>query len=166
MSPKKEVKSNILIENARLIFRNFEGRAGKFNPPGIRSFGVLLEDDTAETLQKDGWNVKWLEPREEGDPPQALLNVKVQFPAAGSGGSRPKIVAITSGGRTILDEESVKMLDWAEIESVDLAIRPYNWDVNGKTGVKAYLKTMYVTLVEDEFEAKYNQNYDEEEPPF
>lgn len=159
---KKEITSNVIVENAKLIFRNFAGKPDKYNPQGFRTFCVKLEDDVAKTLEKDGWNIKWLEPREDGDPLQAIISVKVQY-----GSIRPKIVTITSVGRTILDEDSVSMLDWAEMETVDLVIRPYNWEVSGKTGVKAYVKTMYVTLVEDEFEAKYRDDVPSaDESPF
>ena len=144
------VNKNIVIENARIGFRNFSGEEGRFNPKGKRNFCVFLDTELGEKLQDDGWNIKWLEPREEGDEPQAYLQVAVSyehFP--------PKIVQITSRGQTILDEDMVGVLDWAEIENVDLIIRPYNWKVNGKSGVKAYLKTMYVTIYEDEFAQKY-----------
>ena len=33
---------------------------------------------------------------------------------------RQKIIMITSHGKTILDETSVALLDWAEIQEVDL----------------------------------------------
>ena len=144
------VEDNIRIEGARIGFRNFSGEEGRFNPKGRRNFCVFLEEDIAKDMEKEGWNVKWLQPREEGDEPQAYLQVKVVF-----GKIPPKIVLVTGKGKTRLDEDTVNILDWAEIQNVDLVIRPYNWEVNGNTGVSAYIKTMYVTLREDEFESKY-----------
>ena len=52
-------------------------------------------------------------------------------------------------------QDSVKTLDWAEIEKADIAINPYEYDVQGRHGIKAYLKTMYVTIQEDDFEDRY-----------
>jgi hypothetical protein len=111
---------------------------------------VFLDPKIAEDLVADGWNVRYLEPRDPDDEKQAYLQVAVNFSNV-----PPKIIVITSKNKTTLEETTVNMLDWAEIENVDLIIRPYNWDVNGKSGVKAYIKSMYVTLVEDEFEKKY-----------
>lgn len=144
------VEDNIRIEGARIGFRNFSGEEGRFNPKGRRNFCIFLEEDIAKDMEKEGWNVKWLQPREEGDELQAYLQVKVVF-----GKIPPKIVLVTMRGKTRLDEDTVNILDWAEIQNVDLVIRPYNWEVNGNTGVSAYIKTMYVTLKEDEFESKY-----------
>ena len=144
------VNKNIVIENARIGFRNFSGKEGKFNPAGRRNFCVFLETELARTLESDGWNIRWLQPRDESEDEQAYLQVAVSYDNI-----PPKIILVTSNGKSQLDEDSVNILDWAEIENVDLIIRPYKWDVNGKSGVKAYVKSMYVTLVEDEFENKY-----------
>ena len=144
------VNKNLVIENAKIGFRNFAGKEGKFNPAGRRNFCIFLESQMGEDLLNDGWNVRWLEPRDEGEERLAYIQVAVSFDKI-----PPKIVLVTSHGKTQLDESSVNILDWAEIQNVDLIIRPYNWDVNGKSGVKAYVKSMYVTLVEDEFESKY-----------
>lgn len=155
------VEGKINIENARIGFRNFSGKGGTFNPEGRRNFCVFLDTKLGEQLESDGWNIKWLQPRDEGDAPTPYLQVAVSYTNI-----PPRVVLVTSNGKTLLDEKTINMLDWAEIENVDLSIRPYNWEVRGKSGVKAYVKTMYITVVEDEFESKYHEVPSQEELPF
>lgn len=145
--------NTVIMEGVRIVFRNFSGKEGQYNREGDRNFAVLLDDNVANTMAEDGWNVKWLKPREdaeEGEEDQAYLQVSVNFK-----GRPPRIVMITSRGRTNLDENSIEMLDWADIQNVDLIVRPYEWNVNGKTGIKAYLQSIYVTIEEDALEQKY-----------
>jgi hypothetical protein len=142
--------NHVTMEDVRIIFRNFAGREGMYNRAGDRNFAVILDDKSAADLSKDGWNVKWLKAREEGEREQAYLQVSVNFK-----GRPPKVCMITSRGRTMLAEDDVEILDWADIVTVDCIVRPYEWAVNGKTGVKAYLQSLYVTISEDELELKY-----------
>lgn len=146
----REEAKKFMIEDAEIMFRNFIGKEGPYNREGERSFAVKLDPETAETLANDGWNVKTLGPREEGDEPVPYVQVSVRFDIM-----PPTVFMITSTGRVRLDEDSVGVLDWANIQTVDLIVRGYDWVVRDKTGTKGYLKSMYVTIEEDELERKY-----------
>ncbi len=140
-----------MIEDARLIFRNFTGKEGQYNREGDRNFAVVLPPDVAEEMMKDGWNVRLLAAREEGDEDTPYIQVAVNF-----SNRPPRVVMITSNSRTNLDEGSVEVLDWADVRVADLIARGYEWNVNGKTGVKAYLQSLFVTIEEDALERKYD----------
>lgn len=149
--------NRITIENARLIFRDFTGERNRFNSD--RTFGVVLDPDFADELERDGWNVKRLPPREDGDEPLCFLQVKVTF-----GKVPPKIVLVNGRSKKqMLDEKTVGILDWIQIENADLIIRPFNYDFNGHSGTKAYLSTLYVTKATDSLEEKYADIPDEDE---
>ena len=146
---------NLLMENAQILFRNFAGKEGLYNAEGDRNFCVLLDDETAQSMINDGWNVKELKPRDD-DPPQKYIQVSVKY--RGRSGAKvrpPRIVMITSKGRTDLTEDETELLDYVDIAKVDLIVRPFQWAVSGKTGTKAYLQSLYITIAEDALALKY-----------
>lgn len=141
------------IDDARIIFRNFEGRPDQFTREGDRSFSLMIPNqEIAEALMEDknefgvGWNVKIKEPRDEGDEPFRHLKVKVKFNGRG-----PNIYLVNGGIKRQLDEESVAMLDDIDIDHVDLDIRPY--DDEGRFGPfrAAYLQNMQVYMRSNRF---------------
>lgn len=147
-----EVKT-FMVEGAPIIFRNFAGKESQYNREGDRNFAVILDPAIAEDMLKDGWNVRYLESREEGEDPTPYVSVAVSFK-----NRPPRIVLLTATSRTQLDENSVEVLDWADIQTADLIARSYEWTVNGKTGIKAYLQSLFVTINEDLLEQKYAIN--------
>ena len=123
---------------------------------------IRIDDpDFARQLRNEGWNVKQLRPRDDDEEGTYYLQVKVSYKVI-----PPKVYMIAGKKKTLLDEEAINTLDFAEINTSDLIITPYNWEINGKKGVKAYLKTAYVTIEQDAFAAKYAEEEAPEEVPF
>jgi len=143
---------NILeIENARIIYRNFEGVASKYNREGDRNFAVIIpNEEIKDELVEAGWTVKIKPPREEDEEPFMFLPVKVKFNNRG-----PAAYLVSGDQVTKLNESTIGMLDDIDIASVDMDIRPYDWEVNGKTGRSAYLQAINVIQNIDRFGARY-----------
>ena len=149
------------IDGRQIIFKNFEGRGDKFNREGDRNFSLRIDDEnTADALVKEGWNVRIKEGRDEDEGPFMRLPIKVKFTNYG-----PNVYLRTGDRVNELNEESIACLDNIEIDSVSMDIRPYDWDVNGRTGRTAYLQSMEVVQRIDRFAARY-ANKNNEEVPF
>lgn len=141
---------NRTLEDVTIAFRNFAGKEDVYNREGDRNFAILLGPDLAQEMEQDGWNVKYLKEREEGDGQQAYIQVAVSYK-----NRPPKICMITSKGMTYLTEDEVELLDWADIETADVTLNPYEWAINNKSGVKAYLHALYVKIEEDYLQSKW-----------
>ena len=147
----------VTFEGASITYRNFSGLEGRFNAKGNRNFTLILGEEAARAMEADGWNIRWQKPYEEGDPERPILEVSLKYRTRDGAELRrpPRVVLITGRGKTPLDEDMVSLLDWAEITNVDLIINPSYWEVQGRSGIKAYVQSLYVTIREDPLELKY-----------
>lgn len=139
------------IEDARIIYRNFAGVGSKYNREGDRNFAVIIPNqEIADELIADGWAVKIKPPRDEDDSPFMYLPVKIKFNNRGP-------AAYVKSGNSVqrLNEDTIGMLDEIDIQSVDMDLRAYDWEVNGKTGRSAYLQAINVIQNIDRFGAQY-----------
>ena len=152
------------IDDARIIYRNFAGAASKFNREGDRNFSIVIPDqEMADALVNEGWNVKIKAPREDGDVPFMTLPVKVKFNDRG-----PNVYLQTGNRMNRLDEDSIACLDQIDIVSVDLDVRPYDWVLyegtkDEKRGRSAYLQSIKVVQDIDRFASRFaEEEYPEE----
>lgn len=164
------VKDPIVMRDAIIINRNFEGRPEKpYNPQGKRNFTLVIDNEEfAHILKDDGWNVKIKESSDPDEPAVGYLSVTVKF----DGKNPPKVIQVTNrNGKqkmTPLNEHNISLLDSASIRDVKVEIVPYNWEMKNPKdgtidrGVRAYLRTMYFELIEDCFAADYYKEDEED----
>lgn len=151
----------LTFENVNLRALNFGGTL--FSNPGERlkrSFGFDLDRETGLHLLQEGWPVKQTKPWDgmpEDWEPTLWMKTNVSFPQPGQRFQPPKIVQITKRGMITLDEDAVKVLDYAPMLSVDLSIRARHWvyTATGNEGFSAELSEMYATLDESPLAVKY-----------
>lgn len=139
----------VKIYNAYILpggWRNFSGKKDRYNQNGNSFFNIRFSEEQARELEEAGWPVKWDEPFEEGDSPEPRLQVTFRFDMY-----PPEIYQMTSDDDTVrLGEDGIANLDWADISYANLTLRGSHWDVNGKHGIKPYLKRMCVWIDEDD----------------
>lgn len=147
----KVPSGNLMLENAKIQWRNFSGDAKPFNDAGKRNICIMLDPDQAEALEAEGWPIKYAKPLEEGGPVRPFIKADIKYTER----SQPKIKMITSRGMQTMDADTVFALDYVGMANVDLVIRPFKWEFGGKEGVKAMLNSLYMTIREDELDRKY-----------
>ena len=155
------MKDTDKIMGTKLIFRNFAGKQTDFNRLGDRNTCVVIPDDRVQEFIDKGYNVKIYQPKDEQAAAVYYIKARINFERD----PLPKIYLITSlskpkklnvderkGG----DPDEVNQLDWSDIESIDIEISPWAYNKNGRSGVSAYIRQLYVKLIEDPFYEKYN----------
>ena len=147
--------NDVFIEDKDIVsmpmsYRNFTGKPDKFHPNGtMGNFWIFLAEDKAHELENRGFNIRWKENRD--GKMEAKLQIFVRFEHV-----PPQIYTVTTGSAPVLiGEEDLDEMDNDEITNVDLIVNPYSYDVNGRTGVKAYLKKGYFKLMDDPYLTKY-----------
>ena len=120
--------SNLIIEDAQLMFKNFKGEEKRYegrimNAAGARNFNVVVPEEIVDQLVDDGWNVKIQAPREDGDPVRHTVKVNISYKFR-----EPDIRMYTEGRNgleeTCLHEDTVATLDDVRIVKADVVIHP------------------------------------------
>lgn len=146
--------SDLMIEDAKILFTNFAGSPTRYNREGgKREFSVALPLNLVEDLEKDGWNVKHRKNADgEFDPERPYLGVKVSYKFRA-----PAIWLVAGGRKQLMSESTVGTLDNITIKTADVVIHPSVYDVRGQHGISAYVKELYVVMDDESasFASKY-----------
>lgn len=132
-------------------FSHFDGREAMFNEEGDHNFIIRIPEQRALRMQEAGWNVKQKEGREEGDPLEWHLKVKI-----GTKRGMPKIFFV-KGKRIIRVEDARELADirFSVVTNLDLIVQPSRWINGNRQGISAYVKEMYVEMNVSKFDEKY-----------
>lgn len=144
----------LTIEDAQIGLRNFAGEKTNYNNEGNRNFVVFLDEEDANFLADNNFNVKFPKERPDLDPEQDNRKpfIKVTI------GNHAKVIQIVERADgeqdgLQLEGDEIGILQRADIAKVDLVINPWLSKMNNK--LSAYLDTGYFVRDIDQFGAKY-----------
>lgn len=137
----------IFLENTRFIFRtNFAGLPDEKYGSTTRYGNILIPDpEIAQELVDDGYLVKETKPREgeeAGFEPKYFTRIVLNYNSDYAKNNPPKVYLVEGNKRTLLDEDSVGMIDHIYILNVKVSIEESFLKKFGKKVL--YIKTMYI----------------------
>lgn len=144
------------LAHVRIGWMNFEGRNEKgYNRNLDRSFHIFFDDlQLAQQLADEGYGVQFPDPNEpvvDGAlPKQPRLKVVVSNGQELNFGVKVFLRDEPGAPAVQIDPAMFPKLDNYRIDYADIVINPYEWEWDGKTGVKAFLKTAYLNLYQDD----------------
>lgn len=115
--------NKVTIRDANVITRNsnFSGvPKNEFDKKGDRYVFIRLDEDLANKLEQDGWNVKWTKPKIDHPEwePYPFIKAKINFNLR----QKPAIYMVTKRNRTLLNEETIDQLEGCYFEKVDITL--------------------------------------------
>lgn len=150
MRPANGGRDVFVVKNAKLKYKNFSGKQGKF--PGSRSVNILVDAEDKAFMESRGLKVN-----ERTNPHTNEVEYTVRINVKMLPGNSPKIIQRTgnSDQYSILDEVTVDALDSVSISQADVA-----WTYGyGSGNPVAYLKEMQVVIVPSIFAPDANDYY-------
>lgn len=141
--------SRITVRDCRLIFRpHFGGHADIYNTEGDRNFRILVSEEQAEILSREGFNIKWTKETED-HPSEPTLKVKISYRF-----SKP-LIKVHNGKKFIeYDESMLDILDGARINNCHVTVSL------SRTG-GTYLVTGIFYLDVDELAMEFGEESDD-----
>ena len=136
------------LDDVKLVKRNFSGKTDDYNDRGERTCLIVIDSVLAEqkgfdsveamvaALQEDEWKVGWFKQKDEDDEREAFLPVKAVY----GDRKQPNIYIRAGKTSTLLTDETVGSLDYAEIEKVDVILLRHFWTYNGRNGYNNYIQ--------------------------
>ena len=161
-------RGTLQIDDARIIWTNFEGREKQYDREGDRNFTLVFDDEElVDELIEKGWNIRKRPSDDPDEPPFMTMKVKLSYKERPDGSVMgPTAYLWTNGVRNTLDQDSIACLDQIDRGEVNLDIRPHDWDYRGKTGRTARLNVIEVFQNVDRFQERYARMSAEEKLPF
>lgn len=151
----------VLFEDTKFIYKtNFSGDPDRdgYGSTTRKGCVIIPDEELAQALLADGFNVKISRPTIEGAEPQHYINIIVNYESKWP----PKIYLVSGEkGRVLLDRDSVGMIDDIYVRNVNVSLSPH---INKRTGRKTlYVDTMYVEqeIDRDPFAARYARHNDD-----
>ena len=136
---------NIVVEDAEIEYPSFSGIETPNNREGRRVFNLVIRDpEQAQILAVDGWNVKHHDPKDGDQDEYDYLPVAIRFDKYPPNiylvkDDNPEPILLTEDGVSLLPEYVRAYIN------IDVEISPSFWGpINGKSGIKAYVKNMVV----------------------
>lgn len=132
------------LENVQIFYRNFTGIQTALNRLYRREFGVKIDGRKVESIRKKGWTVNCVETKKKKEWYIPVTINNFYDPDDGY----PVISMVLKNTKDVIElsDEDVKILDYVYIDNACIELKGYEWHVNDKHGVKAYLKFAMFTV--------------------